>query len=197
MKITNQLDLAENQLEIFATDNSTERYKQSANREEKGLAVYRVPTFIVYKNGKEIGRIIEFPKESLEADLVKIIAGDDYTPNYAGVMEFEAMLQKKGEKYIIKNQDKLAKQFKELTARGSELSGYAMTKFANGEIDLAISILEINSLIYPEYDYNQYRIALIQQKSGNKKEAIALWNGFLAKNPNVVSARMMLREIGN
>jgi thiol-disulfide isomerase/thioredoxin len=195
LKVTDQLNLADNQLGIFATDNSTERYKQSAKREEKGLTVYRVPTFIVYKKGKEIGKITEHPKESLEADLVKIIGGEDYTANYAGVMDFEAVLQKKGEKYISKNQVKLAKQFKELTSKGSELSSYAMIKFANGENELAMSILEINSLMYPDYSGNQYRIAKIQRKMGNDKKAIALLEDFVEKNLNSISVRMLLREM--
>jgi hypothetical protein len=38
------------------------------------LNIERVPTFIVYQNGKELGRIIETPKKSLEKDLAKIIS---------------------------------------------------------------------------------------------------------------------------
>jgi len=36
--------------------------------------IKRTPTFIIYKNGKEIGRIIEEVKESVELDLYKVIA---------------------------------------------------------------------------------------------------------------------------
>ena len=35
--------------------------------------IERVPTFIVYYGGKEIGRIIEHPKTTVEGDLVKIL----------------------------------------------------------------------------------------------------------------------------
>lgn len=37
------------------------------------LNIKLVPTFIVYQNGKELGRIIETPKKTLERDLAKII----------------------------------------------------------------------------------------------------------------------------
>ena len=37
------------------------------------LNVTRVPTFIFYKDGKEIGRIVENPKKTLEEDLLEII----------------------------------------------------------------------------------------------------------------------------
>jgi len=47
--------------------------KRSNVIDTEKLNIQRVPTVIVYKNKKEVGRIIETPKESLEKDLVKII----------------------------------------------------------------------------------------------------------------------------
>ncbi|MEO9884578.1 MAG: thioredoxin family protein [Balneola sp.] len=37
--------------------------------------IKRTPTFIIYKNGKEIGRIIEEVEVSVESDLYKVIVG--------------------------------------------------------------------------------------------------------------------------
>jgi len=67
---------------LIALDNAKDNYKKSPNGEEKGLHIIRVPTFIIYKNGKEINRIIESPVASLEKDLATIILGRDYVPNY-------------------------------------------------------------------------------------------------------------------
>jgi len=39
----------------------------------KDLKIQRVPTFIFYKKGKEIGRIIETPKKTMEKDIKKIL----------------------------------------------------------------------------------------------------------------------------
>jgi len=44
----------------------------------KKYNIIRVPTFIVYENNKEIGRIIEYPMENIEADLLKIMTSKDY-----------------------------------------------------------------------------------------------------------------------
>ncbi len=41
-----------------------------------GMNIKRVPTIIVLKNEKEIGRIIEYPMQSIEEDLVNIIEGN-------------------------------------------------------------------------------------------------------------------------
>lgn len=50
---------------------------------EKGLNIKNVPTFIFYEKGIEINRIVESPKISLEQDMLDILSGKSYTPNYA------------------------------------------------------------------------------------------------------------------
>lgn len=49
--------------------------KQSPVGEYIGLNIQRVPTFIIYKNNIEAGRIIENPVTSLEQDMVNILSG--------------------------------------------------------------------------------------------------------------------------
>ena len=49
--------------------------KQSPVGEYNNLDIERVPTFIVYKNNIEAGRIIENPVTSLEQDMVNILTG--------------------------------------------------------------------------------------------------------------------------
>jgi thiol-disulfide isomerase/thioredoxin len=47
--------------------------KLSPVGEYQGLGIQRVPTFIIYKNNVEAGRIIENPVTSLEQDIVNIL----------------------------------------------------------------------------------------------------------------------------
>jgi thiol-disulfide isomerase/thioredoxin len=49
--------------------------KLSPVGEYERLNIERVPTFIIYKNNIEAGRIIENPKTSLEQDMVNILTG--------------------------------------------------------------------------------------------------------------------------
>jgi thiol-disulfide isomerase/thioredoxin len=49
--------------------------KLSPVGEYSNLDIHRVPTFIIYKNNIEAGRIIENPKTSLEQDMVNILTG--------------------------------------------------------------------------------------------------------------------------
>lgn len=56
-------------LKLYALD----RDKKSMNKEEKIYAVEWLPTIIVLKDGKEIGRITEHPTKGIAEDLVTII----------------------------------------------------------------------------------------------------------------------------
>ena len=39
----------------------------------QGLDVHSVPTFIIYSAGKELGRIVETPKVSIEQDIADLL----------------------------------------------------------------------------------------------------------------------------
>ncbi|MBT3251622.1 MAG: thioredoxin family protein [Candidatus Marinimicrobia bacterium] len=58
------------------------RDKKSGHGVEDGKNIHHVPTIIFYKNGEEIGRIIESPVESLEEDIFNILIGSPQLPNY-------------------------------------------------------------------------------------------------------------------
>ncbi|MBT8244359.1 MAG: thiol reductase thioredoxin [Winogradskyella sp.] len=73
------------QLTAVAVSREPNLYKESPQHEEAGLNIVRVPTFIFFKDGKEVNRIIERPIETLEKDILKIIRDNDYKPNYFGI----------------------------------------------------------------------------------------------------------------
>lgn len=50
---------------------------------EKGLEIDYVPTIILYRNGEEVGRFVEYAQETLEKDLLAIASGADYKHPYA------------------------------------------------------------------------------------------------------------------
>lgn len=83
IKILENIDFPSENLKIVALDRRKGYYKKSPTGEEWGLNIFKVPTFIFYKNGTEINRIVESPISSLEQDIVNIIDGKTYTPNYS------------------------------------------------------------------------------------------------------------------
>jgi len=70
-------------VKLIFVSNAADAYKQSPQHEESGKNIKRVPTMILYDNQIETGRIIEFPVETLEKDLLRILKGEKYVPNYS------------------------------------------------------------------------------------------------------------------
>lgn len=58
------------------------RNKTTPENLEEGWELDRVPTIIFTKDGKEINRFVEYPRESIEADIAKIVSGQDYKHSY-------------------------------------------------------------------------------------------------------------------
>jgi hypothetical protein len=58
------------------------REKTTPQNYEEGLHVTNVPTFIFYKDGKEMNRIVEFPIKTLESDMLTILKGEPYKHAY-------------------------------------------------------------------------------------------------------------------
>ena len=69
-KILNELNYDINSITLIGVS----REKQGLSNETEGLEIELVPTIIFYKDGTEIGRIVETPAESLEKDLLKILS---------------------------------------------------------------------------------------------------------------------------
>ncbi|MGD0710291.1 MAG: thioredoxin family protein [Bacteroidales bacterium] len=68
-KIIDAIGFTENNVTIYCVD----RNKKTDKGEIDNLKITLVPTFIFYKDGKEIGRIVESPKATLEKDMLEII----------------------------------------------------------------------------------------------------------------------------
>jgi thiol-disulfide isomerase/thioredoxin len=68
-KVISLIDYPEDKIDLIGVD----RKKEAGDVEIKNLKIKRVPTFIFYIDGDEIGRIIETPEISLEADMLNIL----------------------------------------------------------------------------------------------------------------------------
>lgn len=74
MKILEEVNFPDGKLTIIAVN----RKKESPTGDESKYNVQKIPTIIVEKYGKEIGRIIEMPTTGyVERDLVEILKKDD------------------------------------------------------------------------------------------------------------------------
>jgi len=69
IKILNELEFNMQQINIICVNT----HKEAETTNVFKMDIEYVPTFIIKKEGIEIGRIIESPKNSLESDLLKIL----------------------------------------------------------------------------------------------------------------------------
>lgn len=70
LRIAEKAEIPDGRIRYYALDRS----KSSPDGLEKRYAIERVPTFIFLRDGKEIGRVVESPRTTLEGDIVAILA---------------------------------------------------------------------------------------------------------------------------
>ena len=68
-KLLDAIEFPEKRVTLINVD----RDKKGISVDVSKLNIERVPTFIVYRNNEEVGRIIETPKINLEEDLLEIL----------------------------------------------------------------------------------------------------------------------------
>lgn len=68
-KVLNEAGYNDKRVKVIAVDKN----KEAIVVDIKDMDIKRVPTFIIYRGEKEIGRIVETPKKSLERDLWNIV----------------------------------------------------------------------------------------------------------------------------
>ncbi|MEZ4816813.1 MAG: thioredoxin family protein [Flavobacteriaceae bacterium] len=78
-KILYECDYTLESLDMVAVTHN----KDTPNGLEDGYELEYVPTIIFYKDGAEINRIVEYPQETLEQDILTILSGKPYKHAYA------------------------------------------------------------------------------------------------------------------
>ena len=78
-KILDEANFNESKLTLITVSDE----KTTPQGFEDGKNITNVPTFIFQKNEKELGRIVEYPIESLEKDMFAILSGKEYKHAYA------------------------------------------------------------------------------------------------------------------
>ena len=148
-KILDYCGIDSSGVQLVMVSDADSTYKQSPGHEERGMNVFRVPDLIVLDKGKEIGRIVESPVQSLEKDLLAIISGAAYAPRYQGAALLITIFREESGSQIAGELPELAARIKPLVSSPSELKSYAHTLRAAGEPEKAAITLQINALIFP------------------------------------------------
>jgi thiol-disulfide isomerase/thioredoxin len=150
MKLTNEIGIPANNIKIITVGDGDSLYKQSPQHEEKGLGIFRVPAFIIYKNGVEINRINEYPVNSLEKDVLNIINNQPYTPNYRS---FSLVTKWLNDGTLLDeniSSRSIAGQLKQLVAGENEINSLAYLLLEQNKMKEALKLFQANYNLYPE-----------------------------------------------
>jgi tetratricopeptide (TPR) repeat protein len=194
-KVLLQAGIKEKQITLVTVNNSDSAYKQSPTHEERGLNIHRVPTLIMYYNNLETGRIIESPVQSWEKDMLAISKLENYKPRYAGAEYLENYLSVLSVDELEKDSTVIAARLKPLLKNEYEVSAYARVKRANGEVQKAIFIAQLNTMIFGDKADAWYLLGANYQAAGNKTAAAEQYKKALLLKPDHQIARKKLEEL--
>lgn len=186
IKVLEQADVPSTKVEIVALNWGDGVHKQSPTGEERDKYIFKVPTFIISKNGKEINRIIEYPVESLERDLLSIVSGEKsselaYSPNCHSYPYLIKWI--KGGTLTDKNVSvrSLADKIRHITKNASEIMAVGYVLCERGEKHQAATLAKIAALLFPEtISYSSCAYMLSQNKE--YEEALKMAKKYLVRN---------------
>lgn len=194
-KLLDSCHINKNRIQLIMLDSRDSVYKQSPGHEERGLHIHRVPDLLVYSEEKELGRIVESPVQSLEKDLLSIVNGEHYTPNYKIVPILEQLFQVESLAEIRKKLLQTADSIKSLKTHFAELNSYAHVLLAQGALDKAEIVYTLNSYLY-ENNYNSYyNLGEYYFKTGNKEMAEENYRKVLNMQPGHQEARQRIEQL--
>jgi thiol-disulfide isomerase/thioredoxin len=175
-KILDQLKFDENKLSVHAVGIVPHEFRKTHDGvAEKGLNIYRVPTIIVKRNNQELGRVVEYPVDSLEQDLLNIVKGDAYTQtHYVFEGEVNNYLEKNGLEGFEKNIDAMANKFKGKGVKEDELDHYiAYNLLYSKRYREAALITKMMLKIFPEAGHLHMTLARTYEFLNNDYLALA------------------------
>ncbi|WP_299683733.1 tetratricopeptide repeat protein [uncultured Dokdonia sp.] len=171
-KILEEAQFPLDRFTLIAVSRSPDTYKQSPGGEHEGMNIHRVPTIIIYKDGKEVNRIVESPVVSLEQDILNILE-NNYTSNHYIVTLTNQHIEEFGAKKFLKKSKKSLKEFQAHAQKTNQLNTYANVLFYAGQTEKALTILTFNTMLFPN-DAKSY------MNLGNKQSKLNQWQEALA-----------------
>ena len=106
-RILDGVGFEERSLKVCAMAPSSVDPRRCPDGRQQNRNIVRIPTIIVSREGEELGRIIEYPVKTLEEDLLAIVRGDPYQPNYALPSQIHLYVQEHGLEALEANRDSL------------------------------------------------------------------------------------------
>lgn len=181
-KVLEEANYPMDRLTMVGLSRDRDTYKQSPGGEEEGLDIHRVPTFIVYKDGKEVNRIVESPVTSIERDLLQIVQGN-YQSNYQSISMTAAAMDEMGLDKFLKKTKKLKKKIQPFAKSVGELNTYILTLFYAGKVEESLAIAAFNTSLFPTEARGYVTMANLKARNNQTEEARKAYEKALEIDP--------------
>lgn len=197
LKLLDEMEFPAAQLTLVAVDGTDEAAKRSPDGEEKGLEIYRVPTVVVSRDDREIARVVEHPVLSLERDLLAILSGQPYQPNYISYPAVRRWLREGllGDDNVSVHG--LAGQVRHEVKSESELAAAARVLLSRGDIAQAVKLYRVNCSLYPQNSWAFARLAAGLQQQGETEEAHEMAEKALRLNTDPARLKQLVELLDN
>jgi tetratricopeptide (TPR) repeat protein len=195
MKVLRTIDFPEKNIQLIGVHDSIDVYKQAPGHEERGLNIYRIGTFILYKNDKEIGRIVEYPVESIERDLLKILAGQPYTPNYKSYRQISAWIDQGLLADANVDPRGLAQEIRNDVSREADLNTCGYVLLRRNDIKEAITVFRMNVNLFPQSPNCFDSLGEAYLAAGLKDKSRASYQRVLELDPQNANAKTKLESL--
>lgn len=194
-KILDTINFPLERLTVVGVGRTRDNYKQSPGGEEEGLNIHRVPTFIFYKDGKEVNRIVEHPVKTLEDDMAKILRKENYVPLYNSVTIVNDALNKMGAEKFNKRAKKLLPKLKKEAKELKELNTYSSVLFFSGRKEEALTVARLNIQLFPKEAYGFENLGNKLYSSNRMEEALENYKTSLSLDPKNERVKKYIAEI--
>jgi tetratricopeptide (TPR) repeat protein len=194
-KLLDYCDVPSSSIQLINVHFHDSLYKQSPDHEEHGLGIHRVPDLLVYDNKKEIGRIIEKPVISWEKDLLSIVRGEHYQPNYKTVAYLQSVFRDSSAKQLENNLGKLADSLRPLITKNEGLPSFANVLLATKDTSKALIVLRLNTILYETNANGFIALGDVYMKTGDLIKAKRNYEQALKVQPGHEKALTMLAQL--
>ncbi len=194
-KTLDLLKFDESKLTLVNLDRSSPNYKQSPTHEERGMNIHRVPTFIFYKDGKELGRIVESPVTDLETDMAQLLNGIPTRARYGLANKLGELFAEKGAEYVEENLLPIARKYSREARRSSELNTYGYVLKDANKLDEARCVFRMNTMIFPEDANTHDSLGELYFELENKEKALLCYEKALELKPKDEHVQEMIEKV--
>ncbi len=195
IRLWDKLSLDRSKLHLIALDGRSEHYKQGPNGEEKGKKIHRVPVFQFTKNGLEIGRIVETPKNDLLTDVAQIAYGYPSVPNYRAANYIMSQIEERRTDNIKTNLYAHYLKIMPWVDNMTELNTLGNVYLSANMLDEAVMVFSLNTSFFPEEVSAISILAQAEEKAGQLNAAKKSYQKILRLEPENNVAKKALERL--